>query len=168
MNGLINLRTAIIWHSQVSCKSQSIISTDSISCSKDLVELWCSHTFDPSPTSGLYSPIRLPPPQKKKWRSDLSGCWQMHRNTFTTYFVNKRKTLSLYYKNFKNHTIVNKTKCNYWLNYKMVIASQRKTKQVNVNLSLTSIIWTLGRVFLTSLLGGKALHLLAKQTIFML
>ena len=65
MNGLINLRTAIIWHSQVSCKSQSIISTDSISCSKDLVELWCSHTFDPSPTSGLYSPIRLPPPQKK-------------------------------------------------------------------------------------------------------
>ena len=69
MNGLINLRTAIIWHSQVSCKSQSIISTDSISCSKDLVELWCSHTFDPSPTSGLYSPIWLPPPpppQKKK------------------------------------------------------------------------------------------------------
>ena len=38
----------------------------------------------------------------------------------------------------------------------MVIASQRKAKQVNVNLSLTSIIWTLGRVFLTSLLGGKA------------
>ena len=55
---------------------------------------------------------------------------------YNKYFVNKVTTLCLYKKSFINNNMVNKLKCIYWFIYKIVIGSQNKEKQVNVNFNL--------------------------------
>ena len=51
------------------------------------------------------------------------------------YFVNMLTTISLYQKDFVKTNIVNKIKCVHWLNYKKVIGSQRKTRNVTETLT---------------------------------
>ena len=76
------------------------------------------------------SSIHKPPPRDLgPWslkRSELSGCWQMHRYyIYNKHFVNNLVTLFFYQTSFINN-IVNKWKSIYWFNYKTVIGSQRK------------------------------------------
>ena len=82
-----------------------------------------------------------PPEDPSPWplkRSELSGYWQMHGYYIhNKYFVNNLATLFHYQKSFTNNNFVNKIKCIYWFNSKIVIDSQRK--QVILNFNLTQI-----------------------------
>ena len=93
-------------------------------------------------TYGLSSPLSptvaqfISPPSPSRCRSmtskssELSGCWQMQRYyIYNKYFLNKLATLSLHQKSFINNNIINKIKCIYWINYKILIGLQRKASK---------------------------------------
>ena len=102
-------------------------------------------TFEPPHLGALFrtwanpSPLlSYPPPSPpaaqsirplRRYQSvTLSGCWQTHRYyIYNKYFVNKLVTVSLYQKSFININMVDKIKCIYWFNYKIVIGSQKTT-----------------------------------------
>ena len=104
---------------------------------------WCPRTFDHHlwlstplglpPSSTVTQFISQSPGDAGPWplnRSVLSGCWQMHRYCiYNKYFITKLITPSLYQKSLINNSIVNKIKCMYWLNYKIVIGLKRKTSK---------------------------------------
>ena len=56
-------------------------------------------------------------------RSELPGCWQIHRYyIYNKYSVDKLATLSLYRKSFiSNNNIVTKLQYIYWLTYEIII-----------------------------------------------
>ena len=124
----------LFMHSGKSLKNSSIFSQQFIYVHDVL-------TFLTPPPSHLWflSPTQVNPPSTVSWfisspgdagqwplkSSELPGCWQMHRYyTCNKYFVNKLTTFSLHQKSFINNNIVNKIKCMYWFNYKIVIGSQ--------------------------------------------
>ena len=55
------------------------------------------------------------------------------------YFATKLTIISLYQKSFINNNIVNKIKCLYWFNYKIIIGSSRKTSKCYLNFNLNQI-----------------------------
>ena len=54
-------------------------------------------------------------------------------------YVNKLTTLSLNQKSFINSSTVSKIKCMYWLNYRIVTGSQRKTRICKLSFNLSQI-----------------------------
>ena len=114
--------------------------------------LWAlSSTWaNPPPPPSLTVPQSIAPPTPSPSgdtgplylkRSELLGCWQMHRYYIHyNYFVNKLITLSLYKKSFRKNNIINKVKCIYWFNYRIVVGSQKSNKIMS---TLTSLNWIL-------------------------
>ena len=102
-------------------------------------------TFE-TPTFGLHSPLGLlhchhplqqfnpwaPPGDVSQWPSkslELSSRWQMHRYyIYNKYSVNKLTTLLIPKEPYKQQH-VNKIKCIYWFNNKIVIGLQRKASK---------------------------------------
>ena len=94
----------------------------------------CPHTFN----LWAFSPTWAKPPHYSSMHKPPKRSWSMafekvkivtlHRYCiYNKYFVNNLATLFFYQKSFINNNIVNKIKCIYWFNYKIVIGSQRKT-----------------------------------------
>ena len=64
----------------------------------------------------------------------------MHRSyIYNKYFVNNHATFFFYQKRFINSNIVNKIKCTYWFNYKIVTGSHTQKKQIILNFNLPQI-----------------------------
>ena len=112
-------------------------------CSLIWTSSWCPHTFE-SPQLWASSLTWVNPPPHPIVAQSISPPRRCRSMTFekvrivgfltsgwyyiyNKYFVNKLTTLSLYKKSFINNNIVNKTKCIYWFNCKIVIGSQRTT-----------------------------------------